>query len=408
MCFTCSISPGRPDVWGVMAPQTLHLSSAGRSRVWRLGAAMALSGAALAAVVAGGSSAGAQTTFLGSLPHQSMVASTIPTSRHGRPGDGDVNPYGVAVIDRSVGRLHRGDVLVSNFNNSSNQQGTGRTIVEVSPSGHQFAFARLPELPGGTGLTTALSILPGGWVVVGNLPTNAGALDASSQGSLLVVNAFGHLVKTITAPDINGPWDMTAVSFGHFSDLFVTNVLNGTVAGGGAVVNQGTVVRLGLWLGGRRPVVVSNTVIGSGFAEATNTAALVLGPTGVGLGRHGTLYVADTVNSAIQAIPNAVFRGTSAGTGRMVSPAPGATNLLNAPLGLAIAPNGDILTVNGGDGNIVETTPSGMQVDSRVLNDTAPVPTGGAGALFGLAVGPHGKSLYFVDDDFNTLNALTR
>ncbi len=368
---------------------------------------MALSGAALAAVVAGGAPAGAQTTFLGSLPNQSVVASTVPTSRHGRPGDGDVNPYGVAVVSQNVGRLHRGDVLVSNFNNSANLQGTGRTIVEISPSGQQTAFARLPELPGGTGLTTALSILPGGWVVVGNLPTNAGVLDTASKGALLVVNPFGRLVKTITAPDINGPWDMTAISFGHLSDLFVTNVLNGTVAGGGQTVNRGTVIRLGLWLGGPRPVVVSNTIIGSGFAEATNQAALVLGPTGVGLSRHGTLYVADTVNSAIRAIPNAVFRRTSAGTGRLLSPTPGPTSLLNAPLGLAIAPNGDILTVNGGDGNIVETTPAGVEVANRLLDNTPPPPLG-AGALFGLAVGPHGKSLYFVDDVANTLDALTR
>ena len=392
---------------GVMAPQLPHLSPIGRSRLWRLGGSMALSGAALAAVVAGGSPAGAQTTFLGSLPNQSVVASTVPTSRHGRPGDGDVNPYGVAVVSQNVGRLHSGDVLVSNFNNSANLQGTGRTIVEISPSGRQTAFARLPELPGGTGLTTALSILPGGWVVVGNLPTNAGVLDAASKGALLVVNPFGHLVKTITAPDINGPWDMTAISFGHVSDLFVTNVLNGTVAGGGQPINRGTVIRLGLWLGGPRPVVVSNTIIGSGFAEATNQAALVLGPTGVGLSRSGTLYVADTVNSAIRAIPNAVFRRTSAGTGRLLSPTSGTTSLLNAPLGLAIAPNGDILTVNGGDGNIVETTPAGVEVANRLLDNTPPPPLG-AGALFGLAVGPHGKSLYFVDDVANSLNELTR
>ena len=28
------------------------------------------------------------------------------------------------------------------------------------------------------------------------------------------------------------------------------------------------------------------------------------------------------------------------------------------------------------------------------------------GALFGLAVAPHGKGVYFVDDDTNTLNLL--
>ncbi len=69
------------------------------------------------------------------------------------------------------------------------------------------------------------------------------------------------------------------------------------------------------------------------------------------------------------------------------------------PLGLTIAPNGDILTANGGNGNIVETTPFGFQLP--------PVDTGaGAGGLFGLAVAPNNRSLYFVNDLENTLELL--
>ena len=49
-------------------------------------------------------------------------------------------------------------------------------------------------------------------------------------------------------------------------------------------------------------------VIATGFAEETDPAALVIGPTGVALGRDGTLYVADTLNSRIAAIPDAPFR----------------------------------------------------------------------------------------------------
>jgi hypothetical protein len=39
----------------------------------------------------------------------------------------------------------------------------------------------------------------------------------------------------------------------------------------------------------------------------------------LGLASNGTLYVADTLLNRIAAIPNAVFRLTSAGTGRTVS-----------------------------------------------------------------------------------------
>lgn len=109
---------------------------------------------------------------------------------------------------------------------------------------------------------------------------------------------------------------------------------------------------------------------------------MVIGPTGVGLGSNGTLYVADTLNNSVATIGNAVLRSTSAGTGKTVS----AGGAINGPLGLAIAPNGDILTVNSGDGNLVETTPGGAQVAIKTLDTSGSPP--GAGALFGLAVKP--------------------
>jgi sugar lactone lactonase YvrE len=349
-------------------------------------------------------SAAAPRTFLGGLHQVQTIASTVPSSPMPRPGDGDVNPYGVAVVDTSIGHLVAGDVLVSNFNNAANLQGTGRTIVEVSPSGSVRTFARLPELRGGTGLTTALAILPFGYVIVGSLPTKDGTSATATRGALLLLNAEGRLVETVSGGDINGPWDLTAVAFGPFAEVFVTNVLNGTVAASPNTVDKGSVVRLILDLSGSTPTVLANTVIASGFAERTDPAALVVGPTGVGLGRDGTLYVADTAGNAIRAIPGAMFRFTDAGTGMLVSPQPGQKSLLNSPLGLTIAPNGDILTVNGGNGRIVETTPDGVRVASRFLDTSGSPP--GAGALFGLAVTPGASGLYFVDDATNQLDLL--
>jgi hypothetical protein len=310
-----------------------------------------------------------------------------------------------------MGRLHRGDVLVSNFNNSKNQQGTGTTIVEVSPSHHASVFAKISAAhlpgacPGGVGLTTALSILHRSWVVVGSLPTTGGDPASSKAGCLLVLNSQGKVVETFHGHGINGPWDMTALDFGFGAELFVTNVLNGTVAANSkkldTQVDRGTVLRL-LVTTPRHgmPRLIAVTKIGSGFPEELDAGALVIGPTGVGLGAHGTLYVADTVNNRIAAIPAAAFRFSSAGTGHTVSQ----NGALNGPLGLAVAPRGDILTVNSGDGNLVETTPSGTQADVVTLDSTGSPP--GAGALFGLAVAPHGAGVYFVDDAANTLDLL--
>src|SRR5450631_1033934 len=273
-----------------------------------LAAGVGLLGTALPASAAGA-------PFLTSLTTVSTVASTVP-------GNGDVNPYGVAVVPRSTGGLHRGWVLVSNFNAASNLQGTGTTITQVSPTGKASLFAKVDPAhlpgacPGGVGLTTALSVLSSGWVIVGSLPTSDGTAATAKSGCLLVLDSHGRVRETITGKAINGPWDMTASEHGNTADLFVTNVLNGTVAAGGAVVNRGTVVRLVLHTAGSAaPWVVSSTVIGSGFAERTDPAALVVGPTGDAVSASGTLYVADTADNRIAAIPNAFIRMDTAFAG---------------------------------------------------------------------------------------------
>jgi hypothetical protein len=340
-------------------------------------------------------------SFIGRFTQIKNIASTVP-------GNGDVNPYGVAVVRHSRGRLQRGDVLVSNFNNKGNLQGTGTTVVEISPGGHRTVFAHITKskltgpCPGGVGLTTALSILPGGWVVVGSTPSKDGMAATAKAGCLIVLDSRGTVRETISGHGINGPWDMTALSFGGlFAELFVTNVLNGTVAANGKVVHRGTVLRLVVRLSDRHaPRLLAVTRIGSGFFEKTDPAAFVIGPTGVGLGRNGTLFVADTGENRITGIPHAITRRTSAGTGFVLTKG----RALNAPLGLAIAPNGDVLTVNGGDGRIVETSRAGVQVAHRFL-DTAGSPPG-SGALFGLAVAQHGRGVYFVDDVTNFLRLL--
>ena len=338
--------------------------------------------------------------FIGHFHKLKNIASTVPAN-------GDVNPYGIFVIRHSQGVLQRGNILVSNFNNKNNLQGTGTTIVQISPGGRQTLFARITRrslpgrCPGGIGLTTALDILPGGWVVAGSTPSKNGMAATAKAGYLIVLDKWGRVRETISGHGINGPWDMAAFSFGHFSDLFVTNVLNGTVAGGGSPVFKGTVLRLLVRLfANRPPQLAAVTTIGSGFFEQTSSSAFVIGPTGVGLARGGTLYVADTGLNRVTAIPHALSRVTSAGTGAVVT----RNGRLNGPLGLAIAPNGNILTVNGNDGRIVETTPRGVQVAHKFLDRSGSPP--GAGALFGLAVAPHGSGVYYVDDATNFLRLL--
>ena len=362
--------------------------------------ATALAGAALTARPAL-ASPHSPPTFLGHLHFTKKIASTVP-------GNGDVNPYGVAVVGRSQGRLHRGNILVSNFNNSANQQGTGSTIVQISPRGHVGLFAQissrgLPGLcPGGIGLSTALVIIHG-WVIVGSTPSQNGDPATAQAGCLLVLDNRGRVRETFFGHGINGPWDATAVVQGQNASLFVTNVLNGTVPAGGNVVNKGTVLRIALRFftdPNHLPQMTGFTIVGSNFAEKTDPNAFVIGPTGVGIGPGGQLYVADTVNNAINVIQNALTRPTSSGVGTVVS----SGGYLNGPLGMVIAPNGNIITVNSGDGRIVETNPFGNQVASKFLDTSGNPP--GAGALFGIALTPSRHNLYYVDDASNQLRLL--
>jgi len=339
-------------------------------------------------LMAGSASAGGFPAFVGPLHRTTVIASTVPAN-------GDVNPYGVAVVPRSTGRLHRDNVLVSNFNNKANVQGTGTTIVQVTPGGRVSLFAKISRhlrgCPGGVGLTTALTALRSGWVIVGSLPTRNGKI--SGAGCLIVLDRWGHVRETFAGRGINGPWDMTSLDLGGQAVLFVTNVLNGTVAANGRTVFRGTVLRLVIKIPAfGLPFIWFNTKIGSGFPERTDPAALVIGPTGVGLGPDGTLYVADTPNNRIAAIPGAAVRLSDDGTGQTVTTG----GALNGPLGLAITPNGNILTVNSGDGNMVETTPGKMQVKVKTIDDQGS--PAGAGNLFGLAVKPGADAVYFVDD----------
>jgi DNA-binding beta-propeller fold protein YncE len=196
-----------------------------------------------------------------------------------------------------------------------------------------------------------------------------------------VLDSDGRAVSTIAGGQIQGPWDTTAVSHGSDTTLFVSMVLNGGAAKGIHTINNSTVLRIDLSSGdGQPPKVLSQRVIADGIPWRDDPNALAIGPTGVALAADGTLYLADTLDNRISVISQAVTRTT---------PAPdGGTTVsegqhLKQPLGLALAPNGDIVTSNAGDGNLVETTPAGEQLMTR----TADAKTG-AGSLFGLAFAP--------------------
>jgi hypothetical protein len=336
-------------------------------------------------------------SFLAGKNTVTLLASTTPAN-------GDVNPYAIWPVTQTVGSVTAGDILVDNFNNKSNNQGTGTTIVDMHPNNQVSVFATLPSTlagcPGGVGLTTAMVQLKTGWVIVGSLPSTDGKISTAGAGCLLVLSPTGQLANTISAPYLDGPWDATVRDNGNTATLFVTNTLVGLSKTATAQANQGTVVRLSLASTTTDPPkVTSETLIGAGFPEKADAAAFVKGPTGLALDQAGTLYVADNVGNRIAAIPQALTRTDSAGTGTTLTQGEQLAN----PLGLVLAPNGNLLAANATNGKIVEITPSGKQIgEYYAIQDVGQDPPGN-GDLFDLAINQASTGVLFVKDDTNTL-----
>jgi hypothetical protein len=363
-------------------------------------AAVALAAAILAPATALAAETGGD--FLANTRHHTTVGSMVPAN-------GDQNPYGIVVAPVSAGKVQKGDLLVTNFNNAKNLQGLGTTIIDYNPTTKKVSvFAQLdPKLaqcPGGVGLTTALTMLTSGWVIVGSLPSSDGTTATKGTGCLIVLNSQGKVADTITGPNINGPWgNIAVVDRGNTATLFVSNTGFGVGAptDNSPVVKHATVLRLSLTIpAGKSPAVTGQTVVGDGFGEQADKGVFILGPTGLALSKTGDLYVSDALGNRIAAIPDALTRATSAGTGTTIT----SGGMLQRPLALAITPDGHLLTTNGLNGQVVEIDPAaGKQLSTQWIDaDKAQQPPGN-GDLFGIAMAPDGQGFYCVEDDLNTL-----
>jgi hypothetical protein len=349
--------------------------------------------AALCGVLTAGALAVNAQTAKAILPLTPPSVSTIPPN-------GDVNPYGVAVVPHTLlgaTVLQGGDILVSNFNNAQNLQGTGTTIVRINQQGHQSLFYQAPVV----GLTAALGVLSDGIVIVGSLPTADGTAATVQAGSLLFIDPRGNLLGAINGQNfVNGPWGMAMHDFGGgVAQIFVSNVLSGSI------------IRFDLtYDGGGQTVSVRNAVIvGSGYSHRTDPAALVLGPSGLAYdAQHDILYVAESADNAIYALQGVAEATSSQGTGGMVF---NDATKLHGPLDLTLTPSGHLIVANSDGSNadpnqpseLVEFTTTGQFVGQYSVDPN----NGGAFGVNVTTVGFATVRLAAVDDNQNTLNIFT-
>jgi DNA-binding beta-propeller fold protein YncE len=317
------------------------------------------------------------------LPAQVRPVSTVPAN-------GDINPYGVAFVPPGFptgGPLSPGDILVSNFNASSNFQGSGTAIVDV-PSSNPVSLFFQGTAP--LGLSTALNILQKGFVLVGNFPSPDGSCGSASAGSILVIDKMGNLNSTIASSAIQGPWDSTLFDQGSKAKFFVANGLSGTI------------VRLDLAVTVSGVTVTHTTQIASGYTHMCDAVTFVDAPTGLVYDpKLDVLYVASTADNAVYAVSDAGERQHDGGIGKLIYT--DATHL-HGPLGMAMAPNGHLLVANNDAINSDPNQPSEIvefTVQGKFVKQISMDPA--QGAAFGLAVQTTGNTVKFaaVDDATN-------
>jgi DNA-binding beta-propeller fold protein YncE len=335
--------------------------------------------------------------FLPELPTSTVVTtSTVPAN-------GDLNPNGVAFVPSLFpfggilfgGPVLESDLLVSNFNSSANRQGAGSSIVRITPYGLQESFYNGDP---GLGLTPALGALQEGMILAGSLPSTDGTCaNIQGPGAILELNRWGQLVGMLNDPSLmlNGPWYLTVYEENGFkSHVFVSNVLSGTV----------TRLDVTVSLFGDVLTVDKATQVASGYAFRCDPKALAVGPTGLVFDPNThTLYVASTGDNAIYSIPNADTATTDGTKGTVVYQD---NAHLRGPLGLVLAPNGNLIAANGDAMNADPNHPSELIefTTAGVFVAAASIDPGSRGA-FGLAISgvPGDESFAAVDDVTNTL-----
>ena len=233
------------------------------------------------------------------------------------------------------------------------------------------------------------------------LPTQ-GTFATIQPGSLLILDRKAKIVATLTNANTNGnldsPWDLTIQDEGNVAKVFVSNVVSGTVT------------RLYLAIIGGKPVVMGTTHIASGYTVQPNTAAVILGPTGLAYDLvKDVLYVASTADNAIFAVPNARSRTAPPlnGTGTVIFK----DDHLRGPLALALAPNGDLITSNGDAVNADVNQPSEIVEFTNNWNFIGEFNVDPAqGGAFGIAVEALGNNqarFAAVDDNTNDISVYT-
>ncbi|MHB1845591.1 MAG: hypothetical protein ACYCWW_12255 [Deltaproteobacteria bacterium] len=345
-----------------------------------------------------------------SLHHVSLVASTTDPTNH------DTYPFALAISpavaypNGTVAGLHlqAGDLLVSNFGDSTGAQGKGTTVELIRPSDPapeaQTFFS---------GASAVASIAISG---AGNPWFAEFGSDGNPAAPVQVTTPTGTLAGggSFAPGSVPGAWGM---GFNGqkppLAAFFATDALHGTLLRIQVVpgmFNTGSLTEIAHGFG----------VSGNPPPAGKSLAASINGPQQMLYVKGGTqaadlLYVADTVGNRIVVVHDPSNAGVDAvnasgsvtGAGSVVFAGPP----LDGPSSVTSNLDGNLVVTNNGSGGnfLVEVTPDGKlvgTVDPIALSGR----TGIAGGQIVTAVataGPSGEQqIYFTDDSDGTVKLL--
>ena len=326
------------------------------------------------------------TSMLKALDDELPIGSTVV--------GGEQNPYGLDVAKSTSDKVSAGDLVICDFNDAANVQGTGSTLLALHPvvGSKPTLLLKNPELLG----CDAIALSPG---------DESWAADFAANDNALVSGA-GHLDIVLNGHPFAHPF---GEAFAPFDGA------NGVAAFYTSNAGDGTLVRINITKGG----TFTFTTIAHGFAVNGGAPGSILGPSGLQYdAKNDRLFIVDGTNNTVDVInhPSSVrssgifvspdgkhFSGADGALARNVfAGAP-----LNGPISSALLPNGNLVIGNTLDPNgkniMVEITHTGKLLATRNVD------TGVAGAIFGMvATGTSDANtrIFFNDDNANFLEVL--
>ena len=326
-------------------------------------------------------------SILKQLTNQVVIGSTID------PMFGQLNPYGLTVAPSTNGAFTKGDLVVCNFNASSNVQGTGYTIVALHPTPGSTPTLVAADTTTLTGCN-ALALAPNDTIWAAAFVSNGNPVISSS----------GTLITNLSGAPFNHPFGEAFADPKHGAPAFYESN-----------AGDGSIVKINL------DASFSTQVIATGFPVNNGPPGSILGPSGLQYERNtDTLFVVDGANNSVTALSHISkmskaclqvkehgrhFGGRCAANARVLTM--GAP--LNGPISSALLFNGHLVIGNtldpDGQNLMIEINRGGKVLGVRNVD------TGAAGSLFGMVATGHSASdtkIYFNDDNDNNLQVLER